>query len=83
MSDRTQGSVRTGETTPAQGTATGQQPAVDATPSVGSTQTIPGANTARTKAVTADSDAPTTVGPASGAGSRPAACSETLSAAWR
>ena len=49
MSDRTQGSVRTGETTPAQGTATGQQPAVDGKPSVGSTQTIPGANTARTK----------------------------------
>ena len=49
MSDRTQGSVRTGETAPAQGTATGQQPAVDGKPSVGSTQTIPGANTARTR----------------------------------
>ena len=58
MSDRTQGSVRTGETTPAQGTVTGQQPAVDGKPSVGSTQTIPGANTARTKAVAADSEAP-------------------------
>ena len=64
MSDRTQGSVRTGETTPAQGTATGQQPAVDGKPSVGSTQTIPGANTARTKAGAADSEAP--AGPASG-----------------
>ena len=31
MSDRTQGSVRTGETTPAQGTATGQQPRWDDT----------------------------------------------------
>ncbi|SDM84162.1 Transmembrane protein of unknown function [Geodermatophilus siccatus] len=66
MSDRTQGSVRTGETTPAQGTATGQQPAVDGKPSVGSTQTIPGANTARTKAVAADSEAPAAAGPASG-----------------
>ena len=55
MSDRTQGSVRTGsrtgETSPAQGTATGQQPAADDTPSVGSTQTLPGAHTARTQAV--------------------------------
>jgi hypothetical protein len=66
MSDRTQGSVRTGETTPAQGTATGQQPAVDGKPSVGTTQTIPGANTARTKAVAADSEAPAAAGPASG-----------------
>jgi hypothetical protein len=65
MSDRTQGSVRTGETTPAQGTATGQQPAVDGKPSVGSTQTIPGANTARTKAVAADGEAPAAAGPAS------------------
>ncbi|WP_448621932.1 DUF3566 domain-containing protein [Geodermatophilus sp. URMC 65] len=81
MSDRTQGSVRTGETTPAQGTATGQQPAVDGKPSVGSTQTIPGANTARTKAVAADGEAPTASGPASSTqtavppatGARPAA----------
>jgi hypothetical protein len=81
MSDRTQGSVRTGETTPAQGTATGQQPAVDGKPSVGSTQTIPGANTARTKAVAADGEAPAVAGPASSTptavppatGTRPAA----------
>jgi hypothetical protein len=81
MSDRTQGSVRTGETTPAQGTATGQQPAVDGKPSVGSTQTIPGANTARTKAVAADGEAPAAAGPASSTqtavppatGARPAA----------
>jgi hypothetical protein len=81
MSDRTQGSVRTGETTPAQGTATGQQPAVDGKPSVGSTQTIPGANTARTKAVAADGEAPAAAGPASSTptavppatGTRPAA----------
>jgi hypothetical protein len=70
MSDRTQGSVRTGsrtgETSPAQGTATGQQPAADDTPSVGSTQTIPGANTARTQAVAADGADPTATGPASG-----------------
>ena len=70
MSDRTQGSVRTGsrtgETSPAQGTATGQQPAADDTPSVGSTQTIPGASTARTQAVAADGAAPTETGPASG-----------------
>ncbi|WP_448610816.1 DUF3566 domain-containing protein [Geodermatophilus sp. URMC 60] len=70
MSDRTQGSVRTGsrtgDTTPAQGTATGQQPAADDTPSVGSTQTIPGANTARTQAVAADGAAPAATGPASG-----------------
>ena len=69
MSDRTQGSVRTGsrtgETTPAQGTATGQQPAADGNPSVGSTQTIPGANTARTKAVAPDEEAPTAADPAS------------------
>lgn len=61
MSDRTQGSVRTGsragETAPAQGTATGQQPAADGTPSVGSTQSIPGAHTARTQAA-ADGAAP-------------------------
>ena len=61
MSDRTQGSVRTGsrtgDTAPAQGTATGQQPAADGTPSVGSTQSIPGANTARTQAVAADGGA--------------------------
>jgi hypothetical protein len=81
MSDRTQGSVRTGETTSAQGTATGQQPAVDGKPSVGSTQTIPGANTARTKAVAADGEAPAAAGPASSTptavppatGTRPAA----------
>jgi hypothetical protein len=70
MSDRTQGSVRTGsrtgETSPAQGTATGQQPAADDTPSVGSTQTIPGASTARTQAVAADGADPTATGPASG-----------------
>ena len=78
MSDRTQGSVRTGsrtgETSPAQGTATGQQPAADDTPSVGSTQTIPGANTARTQAVAADG-APAATGPASG--TQPAASSST------
>jgi hypothetical protein len=81
MSDRTQGSVRTGETTSAQGTATGQQPAVDGKPSVGSTQTIPGANTARTTAVAADGEAPAADGPASSTptavppatGTRPAA----------
>src|SRR4051794_434479 len=71
MSDRTQGSVRTGsrtgETTPAQGTAIGQQPAADGNPSVGSTQTIPGANTARTKAVAPDEEAPTAADPASDA----------------
>ena len=71
MSDRTQGSVRTGsrtgETTPAKGTATGQQPAADATPPVGATQSIPGANTARTKAqgATAEGDASATAGPTS------------------
>jgi hypothetical protein len=78
MSDRTQGSVRTGsrtgETSPAQGTATGQQPAADDPPSVGSTQTIPGANTARTQAVAADG-APAATGPASG--TQPAASSST------
>jgi Transmembrane domain of unknown function (DUF3566) len=70
MSDRTQGSVRTGsrtgETSPAQGTATGQQPAADDTTSVGSTQTIPGAHTARTQAVAEDGAAPASTGPASG-----------------
>ncbi|WNV75690.1 DUF3566 domain-containing protein [Geodermatophilus sp. DSM 44513] len=54
MSDRTQGSVRTGsrsgDTAPAQGTAPGQQPPTDGTPSVGSTQSIPGAHTARAQA---------------------------------
>jgi hypothetical protein len=72
MSDRTQGSVRTGsrtgDTAPAQGTATGQQPAADGTPSVDSTQSIPGANTARTQAVAADggASAAAPAGPASG-----------------
>jgi hypothetical protein len=72
MSDRTQGSVRTGsrtgDTAPAQGTATGQQPAADGTPSVGSTQSIPGANTARTQAAAADggASAAAPAGPASG-----------------
>ncbi|SDY58230.1 Transmembrane protein of unknown function [Geodermatophilus africanus] len=78
MSDRTQGSVRTGsrtgETSPAQGTATGQQPAADDPPSVGSTQTIPGANTARSQAVAADG-APAATGPASG--TQPAASPST------
>ena len=68
MSDRTQGSVRTGsrtgDTAPAQGTATGQQPAADGTPPVGSTQTIPGANTARTQAVAADGAAKASSGKA-------------------
>jgi transmembrane protein DUF3566 len=92
MSDRTQGSVRTGsrtgETSPAQGTATGQQPAADDPPSVGSTQTIPGANTARTQAVAADGP-PATTGPASGTqpaaspatGAQPAAGAATASSA--
>ena len=72
MSDRTQGSVRTGsrtgDTAPAQGTATGQQPAADGTPSVDSTQSIPGANTARTQAAAADggASAAAPAGPASG-----------------
>ena len=73
MSDRTQGSVRTGSRTgvsaPAQGTATGQQPATDGALPVGATQSIPGANTARTQAQTAgssDGGAPTAAGPASG-----------------
>ena len=72
MSDRTQGSVRTGsrtgDTAPAQGTATGQQPAADGTPSVDSTQSIPGANTARTQATAADggASAAAPAGPASG-----------------
>ena len=73
MSDRTQGSVRTGsrtgESAPAQGTATGQQPATDGALPVGATQSIPGANTARTQAQTAgssDGGAPTAAGPASG-----------------
>jgi hypothetical protein len=94
MSDRTQGSVRTGsrtgETSPAQGTATGQQPAADDTPSVGSTQTIPGANTARTQAGAADGagdgSAPAAADPASGTqpaaaatGARPAAGAATAS----
>ena len=71
MSDRTQGSVRTGSRTgdsaPAQGTATGQQPATDGALPVGATQSIPGANTARTQAQAASSDggAPA-AGPASG-----------------
>ncbi len=81
MSDRTQGSVRTGETTPAQGTATGQQPAVDGKPSVGTTQTIPGANTARTKAVAADSEAPAAAGPTSGAQTAEPAATATQPAA--
>ncbi|TFV62124.1 DUF3566 domain-containing protein [Geodermatophilus sp. DF01-2] len=75
MSDRTQGSVRTGprtgETAPAQGTATGrqpaatgQQPAADGGVPVGATQSIPGANTARTQAAAAtDGTAPVTGGP--------------------
>ena len=94
MSDRTQGSVRTGsrtgETSPAQGTATGQQPAADDTPSVGSTQTIPGANTARTQAGAADGagdgSAPAAADPASGTqpaatatGAQPAAGAATAS----
>jgi len=70
MSDRTQGSVRTGSPTgenpPARGTATGQQPAADGTPPVGATQSIPGAHTARTQAAAADGSAPATAGPASG-----------------
>jgi hypothetical protein len=71
MSDRTQGSVRTGSPTgenpPARGTATGQQPAADGTPPVGATQSIPGAHTARTQAAAAaDGGAPATAGPASG-----------------
>jgi hypothetical protein len=72
MSDRTQGSVRTGsrtgESAPAQGTATGQQPATDGALPVGATQSIPGANTARTQAQAASSDggAPAAAGPASG-----------------
>jgi Transmembrane domain of unknown function (DUF3566) len=75
MSDRTQGSVRTGsrtgESAPAQGTATDQQPAADGTPPVGATQSIPGANTARTQAVAGEGGAtavaaPAAAGPASG-----------------
>jgi hypothetical protein len=73
MSDRTQGSVRTGsrtgESAPAQGTATGQQPATDGALPVGATQSIPGANTARTQAQAAgssDGGAPAAAGPASG-----------------
>ena len=73
MSDRTQGSVRTGsrtgESAPAQGTATGQQPATDGALPVGATQSIPGANTARTQAQaagSADGGAPAAAGPASG-----------------
>ncbi len=73
MSDRTQGSVRTGSRTgdsaPAQGTATGQQPATDGALPVGATQSIPGANTARTQAQAAgssDGGAPGAAGPASG-----------------
>jgi hypothetical protein len=58
MSDRTQGSVRTGsrdgETTPAPGAATGQQDAVEGTPPVEATQSIPGANTARSQAAAAE-----------------------------
>jgi hypothetical protein len=68
MSDRTQGSVRTGSRTgetPAQGTATGQQSAGDGTLPVGATQSIPGAHTARTQAVAAGG-APAAVGPVSG-----------------
>ncbi len=69
MSDRTQGSVRTGsptgETAPAPGTATGQQPAADGTPPVGATQSIPGAKTARTQAAAA-ADGSAAAGPASG-----------------
>lgn len=69
MSDRTQGSVRTGVRTgdgaPVQGPPSGQQPAVDGSPSVGSTQTIPGASTSRTQGATADGGAP--AGPVSGA----------------
>ena len=73
MSDRTQGSVRTGsrtgESAPAQGTATGQQPATDGALPVGATQSIPGANTARTQAQAAgssDGGAPAAAGPTSG-----------------
>ena len=73
MSDRTQGSVRTGsrtgESAPAQGTATGQQPATDGALPVGATQSIPGANTARTQAQaagSADGGASAAAGPASG-----------------
>ena len=70
MSDRTQGSVRTGSPTgenpPARGTATGQQPAADGTPPVGATQSIPGAHTARTQAAAAAAEGSATAGPASG-----------------
>jgi len=66
MSDRTQGSVRTGsrtgETAPEPGTTTGQQPAADGAPAVEATQSIPGAKTSRTQV----DGVPAAAGPSSG-----------------
>jgi transmembrane protein DUF3566 len=60
MSDRTQGSVRTGARPgdTAQGTATGSTAASDAAPSVTATQSIPTTGSQRAQAAPAASDAP-------------------------
>ncbi len=67
MSDRTQGSVRTGarpgDTSAAQGPATGQDVAADSTAPVTATQSIPGTGTQRAQGAAVDGTAPVANGP--------------------